>query len=226
MAKEEHMNRTAFFASIRKNPFGGSLTQPQVMGIDAILDECEKQNVKDLRHVAYILATPMIETGGSFEPITESLNYSSDALRAKFPNRISASDAEKYGRNSQHPANQEMIGNIIYGGEWGKKNLGNTQAGDGFKYRGRGLSQVTGRRLYEIFGYADKPDEMAHIKASAYAMAKAMKEGTFTGVKLSDFINATKEDWNGARKTVNGTDRAADIAKHAKTFYAALKEAS
>ena len=226
MAKEERMNRTAFFASIRKNPFGGSLTQSQVTGIDAILDECDKQGVTDLRHVAYILATPMIETGGSFEPVTESLNYSVESLRSKFPNRISASDALKYGRNAQHSANQEMIGNIIYGGEWGKKNLGNTQPGDGFRYRGRGLSQVTGRRLYEIFGYADKPDEMAHIKASAYAMVKAMKEGIFTGVKLSDFINTTKEDWNGARKTVNGTDRSADIASHAKTFYAALKGAT
>lgn len=220
------MNRATFFASIRKNPFNGSLTQAQVTGIEAILDECEKQGVTDLRHVAYILATPMIETGGSFEPITESLNYSAASLISKFSNRISSSDATKYGRTAMHPANQEMIGNIIYGGEWGKKNLGNTQPGDGYKYRGRGLSQVTGRRLYEIFGYADNPDEMAHIKGSAFAMVKAMKEGIFTGVKLSDFINASKEDWRGARKTVNGTDRADDIANHAKTFYAALKAAS
>lgn len=220
------MNRATFFASVRKNPFGGILTQAQVNGIEALLDECSKQVVTDLRHVAYILATPMIETGGSFEPTTESLNYSTEALRAKFPNRISQADAQKYGRNSSHPANQEMIGNIIYGGEWGKKNLGNTQPGDGYKYRGRGLSQVTGRRLYEIFGYADRPEEMAGIQGSAYAMVKAMKEGTFTGVKLSDFLNASKEDWRGARKTVNGTDRADDIAKHALAFYAALKAAS
>ena len=226
MAKEEHMNRTAFFASIRKTPFGGSLTQSQVTGIDAILDECEKQGVTDLRHVAYILATPMIETGGSFEPITESLNYSSDALRAKFPNRISASDAEKYGRNALHPANQEMIGNIIYGGEWGKKNLGNTQPGDGFRYRGRSLVQTTGRRLYEIFGYADNPDGLKDIKPAAFVMVKGMKDGIFTGKKLSDYLNASTEDWVNARRTVNGTDRAADIAKHAKSFYAALKEAS
>lgn len=220
------MNRVAFFNSVRKNPFNGSLTPHQVTGIEALLDQCWAQGVTDLRQIAYILATPMIETGGSFEPITESLNYSTEALRAKFPNRISQADAQKYGRNASHPADQQAIGNIIYGGEWGKKNLGNTQPGDGYKYRGRGLSQVTGRRLYEIFGYADNPEEMANIKGSAYAMVKAMKEGIFTGKKLSDYFNASTEDWVNARRTVNGTDRAADIAKYAKVFYAALKEAS
>lgn len=220
------MDKAKFFAAIRKNPFGGSLTQSQVTGIEALLCECDTQGVTDLRHIAYILATPMIETGGSFEPITESLNYSAGALISKFPNRISSADATKYGRTANHPANQEMIGNIIYGGEWGKKNLGNTQPGDGYKYRGRSLVQTTGRRLYEIFGYADNPDGLKEIKPAAFVMVKGMKDGTFTGVKLSDFLNASKEDWRGARKTVNGTDRADDIANHAKTFYAALKAAS
>lgn len=219
------MNRAAFFASIRKSVFSGSLSQSQVTGIEALLDECEKQGVTDKRQIAYILATPMIETGGSFEPITESLNYSTEALRSKFPNRISQADAQKYGRNSSHPANQEMIGNIIYGGEWGRKNLGNTQPGDGYKYRGRALVQTTGRRLYEIFGYADNPDGLKEIKPAAFVMVKGMKDGIFTGKKLSDYFNSTTEDWRNARRTVNGTDRADDIATYAKSFYSALKDA-
>lgn len=220
------MNRTTFFASIRKNPFGGSLTSAQVTGIEALLAECEKQGVTDKRQIAYILATPMIETGGSFLPIKESLNYSAEALFKKFPNRISSVDAATYGRTSLHHANQEMIGNIIYGGEWGKKNLGNTQPGDGFKYRGRNFPQLTGRRLYEIFGYADNPDAVNTVPVGAAIMVKAMKEGTFTGKKLSDYFNASTEDWVNARRIVNGTDRAADIAKHAKTFYEALRNAA
>lgn len=217
------MNRAKFFASIRSNPFKGSLTHEQVAGIEALLDECEKQGVTDQRQVAYILATPMIETGGTFEPITESLNYTTEALRAKFPNRITAAEAQQYGRNSSHVANQEMIGNIIYGGEWGKKNLGNTQPGDGYKYLGRGLVQATGRRLYEIFGHADTPETLASIPVSAFVMVKGMKEGIFTGKKLSDYFNASSEDWTNARRIVNGTDRAADIAFYARTFYNALK---
>jgi predicted chitinase len=40
------------------------------------------------------------------------------------------------------------IANIIYGGEWGRKNLGNTQPGDGWRFRGGGLPQITGRANY------------------------------------------------------------------------------
>lgn len=219
------MNRQSFFASIRKNPFNG-LTQAQVDGVDAILDECESQVVTDQRQIAYILATPMIETGGTFEPITESLNYSASSLISKFPNRISNAEAFKYGRTANQKANQEMIGNIIYGGEWGKKNLGNSQPGDGYKFRGRSFPQLTGRRLYEIFGYADNPDAVNTVRVGAQIMVKAMKEGIFTGKRLSDYFSASKEDWVNARRIVNGTDRADDIAKFAKTFYKALKDAS
>jgi putative chitinase len=103
------------------------------------------------------------------KPTVESLNYSVDGLLNTFGrHRISLQDAIKYGRG-KNPANQEMIGNIIYGGEWGKKNLGNTQYGDGFKYRGRGIFQITGRSNYQALtkyandlgfkvDYIDNPD--------------------------------------------------------------------
>lgn len=42
-----------------------------------------------------------------------------------------------------------MIANLIYGGEWGKKNLGNLVFGDGWKYRGRGIFQITGLANYK-----------------------------------------------------------------------------
>lgn len=84
------------------------------------------------------------------KPTTESLNYSVEGLLNTFGrHRITVQDANKYGRLGNRPANQEMIGNIIYGGEWGKKNLGNTQIGDGWKYRGRGIFQITGRSNYQ-----------------------------------------------------------------------------
>jgi putative chitinase len=220
------MNRATFFASVRKNPFNGSLSQSQVMGLDAIFDAAEKLKVTDLRMIAYAMATPMIETGGTYEPITENLNYSTDALKAKFGNRISAADAQKYGRNSAHPANQEAIANIIYGGEWGKANLGNTQPGDGWKYRGRSLVQVTGRNNYTKFGLADNPEDAAHIKTAADIMVKGMRDGLFTGKKFSDYFTASKEDFVQARRMINSLDKADEIAKHARTFYAALKGAA
>ncbi len=52
------------------------------------------------------------------------------------------------GRSGAPPATQEEIANIVYGGAWGAANLGNTDPGDGWRYRGRGAKQVTGRFNY------------------------------------------------------------------------------
>jgi putative chitinase len=91
------------------------------------------------------------ETGG-MRRMVESLNYSTDGLLLTFGrHRISAEDAQKYGRNKGHKADQEALGNILYGGDWGSKNLGNTQAGDGWMFRGRGMG-ITGRANYSALG--------------------------------------------------------------------------
>lgn len=219
------MNSANFYDLIRKTVFGGSLTRPQVIGIDALLSSCDDLGVSDSRHRAYILATPMIETGGSFAPIVESLNYSISALTSKFGSRITTAQANQYGRTAQHAADQVAIGNIIYGGEWGLRNLGNTKPGDGYRFRGRGLVQTTGRRLYELFGYADNPDAVCDVKVSATIMVRGMRDGIFTGKRLSDYLGKST-DWIGARRTVNGTDRATDIARYAQQFHDELGEAA
>lgn len=225
------IDRQAFFGRVREQVFGGSLTQTQVAGINAILDEWfSRPNLTDTRQLAYILATPMIETGGRFEPITESLNYSVDGLKTQFSrSRISAADCERLGRKPGRPAKQEQIGNIIYGGAFGNKNLGNTLDGDGYKFRGRGLSQITGRRLYqwasgvEHVDFVANPDLFtADIRYSAAASVVGMTEGIFTGRKLSDYISGEKCDFVNARRTVNALDRAADIAAFAVKFNDAL----
>lgn len=84
------------------------------------------------------------EAGGTYEPIVESLNYSEQALNKKFGNRINLAQARQFGRNTAHSADQRSIANIIYGGEWGRIHLGNTQPNDGWATRRRGLSQLTG----------------------------------------------------------------------------------
>ncbi len=50
-----------------------------------------------------------------------------------------------------------------------------------------------------------------------------MTEGLFSGARLSDYFSGTKADWTGARKIVNGTDRAKKIAVTARTFDAAIR---
>ncbi len=89
----------------------------------------------------------------TFSRFEENLNYSVQALLTTFGrHRISREACYLYGRHQGRPADKESIANTIYGGGWGKMNLGNEIWGDGWKYRGRGFLQCTGKRNYKIFG--------------------------------------------------------------------------
>lgn len=98
---------------------------------------------------------------GDFKSTSENLNYRTTALTAVFGSRISAADAARFGRDDAlgQKANQEAIANCVYGGAWGLKNLGNSQPGDGWRFRGRGLIQVTGRSNYTAASKALYGDE-------------------------------------------------------------------
>lgn len=97
---------------------------------------------------AHFLAQTGHESAG-FTKVEEGLNYRYGVLLAMFGNRISQADAMKYGRvdggQNAHPANQKMIANIIYANRNGN---GDVQSGDGYRYRGRGLIQITGKANY------------------------------------------------------------------------------
>ncbi|MEP8948329.1 glycoside hydrolase family 19 protein [Enterobacter asburiae] len=96
------------------------------------------------------------ESGG-FTRLVENLNYAAEKLVPTFGrHRITSQQAAALGRTATQPANQKAIANLVYGGEWGKKNLGNQTAGDGWKYRGRGLKQITGLSNYHSCGQALK----------------------------------------------------------------------
>lgn len=65
-------SREIYFDHVRKNPFGGKLTQEQVNGQNFILAAWEKDTPSvDLRHLAYALATAMHETASTMLPISE-----------------------------------------------------------------------------------------------------------------------------------------------------------
>lgn len=99
------------------------------------------------RRLMHFFAQITHESG--FRPRGESLNYSVAGLKSTFSaHRISRADCDRYGRKPGRPANQEAIANRVYGGTWGRNNLGNTELGDGYRFRGRGLIQLTGRANY------------------------------------------------------------------------------
>lgn len=101
--------------------------------------------------------------------------------------------------------------------------LGNTLPGDGYKFRGRGFVQITGRRNYQKASLATgrdlviNPDAALDPDIAADIIVKGMTGGWFTGKKLADFTN-----YQDMRRVVNGTDKASAIAGYAKTFEEAL----
>lgn len=96
---------------------------------------------------------------GGFTVFEESLNYSTEALLKMFSrHRITSEDAIRYGRNKGKNADQQALANILYGGEFGRKQLGNTNNNDGWLYRGRGCKQLTGKANYTLLSQITKWD--------------------------------------------------------------------
>ena len=176
--------------------------------------------------VAYIAATAWHEPGHKMEPVRESLNYSEAALKKK-RKYFTAAEANALGRNKDHPADQEAIANKMYANRIGN---GDESSGDGWRYRGRGYVQLTGRENYERFGYrlnidlVSKPEMACDPDIAMKILFEGMMDGVFTGRSLRQYIkpSAGLRDYVNARRVVNGTDKADLIAGYAGQFEALL----
>mgnify|MGYP001293414837 CR=1 FL=1 len=110
----------------------------------------------------------------------------------------------------------------------GRSSLGNTQPGDGVRYKGRGYVQLTGRRNYSDWSrrlgmdLVSNPRAVENPQIAAKILVGGMMQGTFTGRGLGSYINERQTDFVNARRTVNGTDRAGHIAQIAQRLMAAL----
>ena len=222
------MDRKVFFDALKPDLFRGEYSQDQVDGLDAMLDMLEAYEAP-LDEAAYDLATSYWETGGKYGKSVESLNYTTAArLRQVWPSRFKTTKAaEPFVRNPKKLAEK------VYGG---REDLGNTQPGDGFKYRGHGWPQLTGRGRFKVMGerlgipLEDKPELMLDPKVSAAALVVGMREGLFTGKKLSEFLpdyfNA-RSVINGDKNSISGGRRNGDaIAEIARDFEKALVKAA
>lgn len=108
-------------------------------------------NIKSNMEMVHFLAQIHHESAG-LTRLRESLNYTPEGLTSGFgSHRITAAQARNLGRKTGRAANQVAIANILYGGNWGLRNLGNREVGDGWKYRGAGPMQCTGRSNFARF---------------------------------------------------------------------------
>jgi hypothetical protein len=94
-----------------------------------------------------------------------------------------------------------------------------------YPWVGEGLVQVTWAENARKFG-AKKPGDLMSWPIALFAAFEGMCKGMFTGKRLSDYIGGGRRDYVGARRIINGTDRAQEIGKIAVSFRAALVEAA
>lgn len=212
------VKQSVFYLKIQKL-FGSPINPSQRQGIDAILAEWDKRGLMDMRWLAYILATAFHETGKKMQPIEENLKYSADGLRKVFKKYFKENEFELFAFKP------EKIANRVYANRIGN---GNEASGDGWKYRGRGLPQTTGKANYqwakELTGVdvITNPDLMKELPISVQTMFEGMLNGKYCGVRLSTFFNDKITDWKNARRIINRNDKDDIIGSYAKTFFDAL----
>lgn len=213
------MNHAAFFARLRRSRlFGGVLTQGEVDGINAILAEARARQLKR-PYVAYLLATAFGETDGTMQPRRENLFYTTAArLRQVWPSIFRHTDPQPYLRNPQR------LANLVYDGKLGNR----PGTDDGWRFRGAGMGQITGRDNFAKFGRAlgldleGRPDQLEDVRISARALVVGMVDGLATGKRLSNYLDGSPPDYIAARRVWNGTFEATKYAGFAQEFEAAL----
>jgi hypothetical protein len=203
------IDRTFFFDHVRSALFSGVLTQGQVDGMELILAVWERDHgAADGRWLAYALATAFHETAFTMQPVEERGG--------------SAYFMRRYDKSGRRP-------------DFAMRVLGNTQAGDGVLFHGRGFVQLTGRRNYRLMGETFGVDLTSGPAAAARAlesglaariMFKGMIEGLFTGRKLADYFLGRTADWRNARRIVNGLDQADRIGTYGRKFHGAIRRAA
>ena len=131
------------------------------MWFEAIQEIFPKYEINTPERMAGFIAQCAHESN-NFRSLEENLNYSEDALLRVFGRyfgKAPKASASEYARNP------EMIANRVYNDEFRKYKMGNTQPGDGWMFRGRGLKQLTGRENYTKFG---KSVKMSAEQAAEY----------------------------------------------------------
>jgi putative chitinase len=184
--------------------------------IAQIPDTAAKFGITTNLRLAHFLAQCGHESGG-FKAVSENLNYSADGLVKIFGKYFNATTAAGYARNP------EKIASKVYGNRMGN---GNEASKEGFKFRGRGYIQLTGKENYTKFGkfigedIASNPD----LVATKYPLASAAFFFNSNGLWAICDKGATDATVTAVTKRVNGgTIGLADRIKHFKEYYNLLK---
>lgn len=192
--------------SILRNAFG-KLTQSQVAEIEFIVSAMNQDKSISYPQAAYMLATTWHETAARMLPIEEYGKGKNRTYGTWYRNSIGA----------------------LYSFIDGAKRSAYLHSDYPYLYYGRGYVQLTWYFNYENASkkigvdFLNNPDLVMNKNHAVKIMIQGMKDGWFTGRKLSDYIYQSKKDYEGARRIINGTDKAKLIAGYAETFEKALR---
>ncbi|EOJ6040661.1 glycoside hydrolase family 19 protein [Cronobacter sakazakii] len=188
MTKDQFMRAAGISSSLAEKWYSHIVEAMSIYGIDTP------------KRQAHFIGQIGTESMG-FQSVQESLNYSVAGL-AIFGSRLTAAQREQLGRKpgekALSPERQAAIANIVYGGRYG-----NNLNGDGWKYRGRGLKQITFKANYKECGKAlglnlvDSPDLLLQDKYAALSAGWFWKANG-----CNQFADAG--DVNGLTRRING----------------------
>ena len=178
--------------------------------IAQIPDTAAKFKIDTPLKLAHFLAQCGHESG-NFKVVNENLNYSVDGLKKIFPKYFPGNLSESYARNP------EKIASKVYGGRMGN---GGEETKEGFKFRGRGYIQLTGKDNYTAFGKAINEDVIGNpdLVSTKYPLLSAA--WFFSKNCLSKCVDASEASVTSVTKCVNGgTIGLPDRIKHFKEYY-------
>lgn len=201
------MDKSAFYDALRGGAmFKGGFTDAQIEGIEAILDQLDASKVSDPRYGAYVMATAFHETARTMQPVRETLATTDDKAVAILDRAFAKGQLT-----------------------WVKTPYWRKDA-NGKSWLGRGFVQLTHKANYQKakdktgIDFVGNPNLAMDAKYAAAIIVRGMLEGWFTGKALKDYIGANT-DYKGARRIVNGTDKADTIAGYAAAFERAFRAA-
>ena len=171
---------------------------------------CQKYDITTRLRIAALLAQLAHESG--LAPITENLNYSAERLRQVWPGRFpTLAAALPYAHNP------ERLANLVYAGRIGN---GPPASGDGWRFRGRGMIQLTGRANYRTYGKLTGFDLETHPELLEQIGVSCLVACAYWHSRGLNAL-ADRGDINGISRAINGGN--VGLRDRAELYQRALK---
>ena len=196
--KDIGQNNVAYLTETSLRHIMASTAANAAMFLNPLRVAMKSSAIELMEQQAAFLAQICVESGG-LHSTEENLNYSAHRAHQVWPKRFrTIADAQPYAHNGQ------KLGDHVYANRLGN---GDEASGDGYKFRGRGLIQVTGRKGYRAAGFESQPEalakpDVAALSAARFWQSNGLNEGTRTVLNRGQ-SNAITLSVNGG---TNGSD--------------------